>query len=158
MKVASVFGRTGARYVAVAAVSLLLGAGGCNLDKQRNEPLVGPAEEGVSIQLIALPDVLNADGVSQAVVQLRLRDQNGAPVSDRAVQFEYDGDGRLVRSADSVFVGPIQRGFVMATDSSGQANVVVVAGRQRRIVTVSVRPYGIDAVNGFFRSVEIVQQ
>ena len=158
MKVASVFGRTGARYAAVAAVSLLLGAGGCNLDKQRNEPLGGPAEEGVSIQLLAFPDVVNADGVSQVVVELRLRDQNGAPVTDRAVQFDYDGDGRLVESADSVYVGPIQTGKVMATDSSGIARVVYVAGFQIRTVTIYVRPYGIDAVNNFYRSVEIIQR
>jgi hypothetical protein len=158
MKVASVFGRTGARCVTLAAASLLLGTGGCNLDKQHSAPLVGPAEEGISIQLIAFPDVVNADGVSQAVVELVLRDQNGAPVTDRAVQFDFDGDGRLVPSADSNFVGPIQTGLVMATDQAGVARVVYRAGTAIRTVTVFVRPYGIDAVNNFFRSVDIIQQ
>jgi hypothetical protein len=158
MMVASVFGRTGARYLAVAAVTLLLGTGGCNLDKQHSAPLVGPAEEGISVQLIALPDVVNADGVSQAVVELRLKDQNGAPVVNRAVQFDFDGDGKLVPAAESNYVGPIQTGLVMATDQAGVARVVYRAGTEIRTVTVFVRPYGIDAVNNFFRSVEIIQQ
>lgn len=158
MKVGSVFGRMGARYAAVAAVSVLLGTGGCNLDKQRSAPLVGPAEEGISVQLIAFPDVVNADGVSQAVVELRLKDQSGAPAAGRAVQFEFDGDGKLVPSTDSTYVGPIQTGIVMATDQAGVARVVWVAGFQIRTVTVFVRPYGIDSVNNFFRTVEIIQQ
>jgi hypothetical protein len=161
MKVAaSVFGRTGARYVAVAAVTLLLGAGGCNLEKQRSAPLVGPAETGISVQLIAFPDVVNADGVSQAVVELRLKDQDGAPAAGRAVEFEYDGDGQLVPSTDSTYVGPIQSGIVMATYQAGVARVVWVAGHQIRTVTVYVRPYGTDSqnANSFYRSVEILQQ
>jgi hypothetical protein len=158
MKVGSVFGRMGARCVTVAAVTALLGAGGCNLDKQRSAPLVGPAEEGISVQLIAFPDVVNADGVSQAVVELRLKDQSGAPAAGRAVEFGFNGDGHLFPSADSTYVGPIQTGLVMATDSAGVARVVWVAGFQIRTVTVYVRPYGIDSTNGFYRTVEIFQQ
>jgi hypothetical protein len=80
------------------------------------------------VQLTALPDTLNADGVSVSVVQLVLRNQNGRPVSGRAVLFEHDGDGLLAPSAASTFVGPIQTGIVMATDNDGVAYVVYVAG------------------------------
>jgi len=60
--------------------------------------------------------------------------------------------------ASSTYVGPIQTGIVMATDRDGVANVVYVAGTALRTVIVGVRPYGIDAANGFYRTVEIAQQ
>ena len=46
----------------------------------------------------------------------------------------------------------------MATDKNGVANVVYVAGTATGTITIAVRPYGIDAANGFFRTVEIFQQ
>ncbi len=39
--------------------------------------LVGPSELGISVQLSASPDIVNADGVSQSVVTATVRDQNG---------------------------------------------------------------------------------
>jgi hypothetical protein len=143
---------------AAAAVALALGAAGCGLDKVETPPLIGPSETGYSVQLTALPDTLNADGVSVATVQLVLRDSAGRAVSGRAVLFEYSGDGTLVPSANSNYVGPIQTGLVMATDRDGVANVVYVAGTAFITVTVAVRPYGIDAANGFYRTVEIFQR
>ena len=68
----------------VAALGVL--TAGCCLDKvQDPPPLVGPAETGISVQLTALPDTLNADGVSQSTVQLVLRDSDGSPFSGLAV-------------------------------------------------------------------------
>jgi hypothetical protein len=142
----------------LAFVALGLVSAGCELDKVQDPPLVGPSETGLSVQLTALPDTLNADGVSVAVIQLVLREQNGQAVSGRAILFEHDGDGVLVPSASSTYVGPIQTGIVMATDRDGVANVVYVAGTAFRTVTVFVRPYGIDAAYGFLRTVEIFQQ
>jgi hypothetical protein len=141
-----------------AAVAVALVVAGCGLDKVEEPPLIGPSETGISVQLTALPDTLNADGVSVSVVQLVLRDQNGRPVGGRAVLFEHDGDGVLVPSAASTYVGPIQTGIVMATDNEGVAYVVYVAGTATRMVTLWVRPYGIDAANLFYRSVEIWQR
>ena len=143
---------------AAAAVSLALAATGCGLDKVQTPPLIGPSETGYSVQLTALPDTLNADGVSVSTVQLVLRDAAGKPVSGRAVLFEFNGDGTLVPSANSSYVGPIQSGIVMATDKNGVANVVYVAGSAVTTVVVGVRPYGIDAANGFYRTVEIFQR
>jgi hypothetical protein len=78
-------------------------------------------------------------------------------VNGQAVWFDHDGDGTLLPASGSRYVGPLQTGFVMATDSSGVANVVYVAGISSRTVTVTVRPYGIDAARAFVRTVEIVQ-
>lgn len=146
---------TGARVLALA---ILVAAVGCNLDKRTEPDLSGPSDQGVNVDLVALPDTLNADGVSQSVVRLVLRDNTGRPISGLAVLFEYNGDGVLSPSADSTFVGPIQNGIVMATASDGSARVVYVAGTGIGTVTVYVRPYGIDAANLFYRSVEIWQR
>jgi hypothetical protein len=143
---------------AALAVAAALALGACGLDKVDSPTLYGPSETAVSVQLVALPDTLNADGVSVATVQLVLRDADGRPISGRAVLFEHNGDGVLVPSATSSYVGPIQTGIVMATDRDGVANVVYVAGTGIGTVTVFTRPYGIDAANGFFRTVEITQR
>jgi hypothetical protein len=143
---------------ALLALGLLLGGSGCGLDHQQAPDLNGPSDVGVSVDMVAAPDTLNADGVSQSVVRLVLRDQNGKPISTRSVLFEHNGDGFLTPSTASTFVGPVQSGLVMATDKDGVAYVVYVAGTSLRTVTVDVRPYGIDSALTFFRSIEIIQR
>jgi len=145
--------------LAGTALAVLLCGAGCGLDKTDEPALAGPSETGVSVQLTALPDILNADGVSASVVQIVLRSNNGAPLSGRAVNFYLEaGDGILAPSASSTYVGPIQTGFVMATGSDGVANVVYVAGSGIGLVRVAVRPFGIDSNIGFYRTVDIWQQ
>lgn len=143
---------------ALLALGLLLGAGGCGLDHQQTPALNGPSDVGVSVELVAAPDTLNADGVSQSVVRLVLRDQDGKPIVNRSVLFEHNGDGFMVPSTASTFVGPVQSGLVMATDKDGVAYVVYVAGTALRSVNIVVRPYGIDSALTFFRSIEIIQR
>jgi len=145
--------------LAATVLAVLLSGAGCGLDKTDEPALAGPSETGVSVQLTALPDILNADGVSASVVQIVLRSNNGAPLSGRAVNFYLEaGDGILAPSASSTYVGPIQTGFVMATGSDGVANVVYVAGSGIGLVRVAVRPFGIDSNIGFYRTVDIWQQ
>jgi hypothetical protein len=143
---------------ALLAIGLLLAGVGCGLDKVPDPDLSGPSDTGVSAELEAFPDVLNADGVSQSVVRLVLRDDKGKPISGRSVLFQHNGDGLMVPSSASTFVGPIQTGIVMATDKDGVAYVVYVAGSGIGTVVVFVRPYGIDTAYTFERSVEIRQQ
>jgi hypothetical protein len=149
--------RRGAVSAGAALLALLLGAGGCGLDHQQAPDLQGPSDVGISVEMVAAPDTLNADGVSQSVVRLVLRDQKGNPISTRSVLFEHNGDGFLVPSTASTFVGPVQTGLVMATDKDGVAYVVYVAGTGLRTVTIDVRPYGIDTSLTFFRSIQIIQ-
>jgi hypothetical protein len=141
------------------AVGLLLSSAGCGLDKAQKPDPTGPSDVGVSTDLVAAPDVLNADGVSESVIMLTLRDQDGKPISGRSVIFDTDGDGRLVPSTSSTFVGPVQTGIVMATGQSGTAYVVYVAGTAITTVHVYVRPYSIDTTyTPSYRSVEIIQR
>ncbi len=150
---------TGRRASLAMVVTVAVAMGGCSLDRPAVIDTVTPSETGVSVQLTALPDILNADGVSQAVVQLVLRDAQGNPIKSRSVLFEHDGDGTLYPSSGSTYVGPIQNGIVMATDGDGVAYVVYVAGTASGKVTIVTRPYGIDAAEFFFyRQVVILQQ
>ena len=112
-------------------------------------PLVGPAETGISVALVAPPDTVNADGVSPSTVQLTLRNSDGSPLSGLAVYFVFSGDGELDPSSSSTYVGPVQTGIVMATNNSGAATVVYVAGTAFRSVTVVVRPYNFDGANAY---------
>jgi len=145
--------------IAAGAAALLSGA--CQaLEKVEDPQLSGPSETGISVQLIALADTVNADGVSSVDVELVLRNNNGSPVTGRAVYFQLEaGDGLLDPKTGFTYVGPVQGGFVMATDNNGVARVVytagfAVGGRAR----VGVRPYGIDGLMDFYRSVEILQK
>ena len=163
-------GNAGLRPLLAFVAAFGLVTAGCGLGKVEDPPLIGPSETGLSVQLTAAPDTLNADGVSQAVVQLVLRDSAGQAVSGRAILFctvpptiavpacEPMGSGYLVARAGSTYVGPVQSGIVMATDQNGVANVVWVAGTERTRIYIGVRPYGIDAASGFLRTVEIFQQ
>lgn len=137
----------------------ILASPGCVLDKDKPPALIGPSETGISVQLSAFPDTVNADGVSQSVVELVLRDQNGAPAPGRAVLFELlAGDGYMTPSASSTFVGPVQTGLVMATSEAGTAVVVYVAGHGITTASIGVRPYNFDAAREYFSFIEIVQR
>ena len=155
----------------VVALGLLLGAAGCELSKQQEPDLTGPADQGFNIELTALPDTVNADGVSTSEVRLVLRNQNGAPVTGYAVLFDCDGAdrfcggsagaGRMNPAAGATYVGPIQTGEVMATDNNGVTRVVYTAGTDLRFVTISVRPFYSDATieyNWSIRNVVILQR
>lgn len=143
----------------LAAFAMPVACGG--LDKVENPDLVGPSEQGVSVEFVAAPDTVNADGVSQSVVRLVLRDARGRPIANRSVLFLHDGDGELLPAPSSIYVGPVQTGDVMATDRDGVAFMHYVAGTDTdRKVRVAVRPYGTDTslTLDFFRSVEILQK
>ena len=161
--------RPARRAWAALAVGLLLTAPGCNQLEAPAEPeLTGPADQAFTVELRALPDTVNADGVSFSRVRLVLRDQNGQPVQGYAVLFECDGndrfcngDGTLFPDPASTYVGPIQTGEVMATNSEGIAQMIYTAGFDFRAVHITVRPYNFDGVienNWGSRSVIIIQR
>jgi hypothetical protein len=139
-------------------LALILGLSGCDkLDTVSVPGLVGPSDLGLSLQLTATPDILNADGISQSIVKLVARDQNGAPAPGKAMFFQLQqGDGFMI--AGSVLVGPLQSGVSVTTDNNGVAQVVYNAGTSFMTVIVSARPYSFDAGGQFSRSVQIIQR
>jgi hypothetical protein len=138
-------------------VALSLAGAGCELTGQSQPDLTGPADQGFNIELLALPDTLNADGVSTSQVRVVVRNNLGQPITGYAVLFEHDGDGELLPHGSSTYVGPVQTGEVMATDSNGVAVMVYTAGFDIRTVQIAVRPYNFDAGSFYFRSVFIYQ-
>lgn len=151
------------RASSVAAVTFLIGLvvalPACNLKSDEQTEIGGPSQTGISVQLGAAPDTVNADGVSQAVVELILLDQTGQPAGGRAVLFELlSGDGFITPSTGSTFVGPVQTGLVMATSSSGSAVVIYVAGHNITTATIGVRAYNFDAARDYLSTIEIIQR
>jgi hypothetical protein len=113
---------------------------------------------GLSVQLTATPDVLNADGISQSIVRITLRDQNGGPAAGKAVFVQLArGDGFII--AGSILVGLLQTGVSVTTDNNGVAQVVYNAGTRRGVfATIAARPYSYDANNALFGTVQILQE
>jgi hypothetical protein len=144
-----------ASIATLGLASLLLGIG-CGLDETKVPPLSGPSELGLSLQMGASPDVINADGVSQSVVSITARDENGKPVPNQLIYVSGQGDGALI--AGGVLVGPLQTGFTVQTGNNGVAQVVYQAGLSVTQVIVQARPYGFDAYAGVTRSVAIDQR
>ncbi len=143
------------QWPAWGALALILAMNGCGLDDVPVPPLVGPSETGLSLQMAANPDIVNADGVSQSVVRITVRDQNGRPAPGRQLLVSFSGDGFIV--AGSVLVGPLQAAISVSTDTNGIAQVVYVAGTSAgSTVTVFAMPYGFDINGRFENSVEIL--
>jgi hypothetical protein len=141
---------------ATLGFAALLGGIGCGLDETKIPPLFGPSELGLSLQMGASPDVINADGVSQSVVSITARDENGRPAANRLIYVSGQGDGALI--AGGVLVGPLQTGFTVQTGNNGVAQVVYQAGFNISQIIVQARPYGFDAYAGVTRSVAIDQR
>lgn len=130
---------------AVVLIAAMNGCGLGGLDEVIVPPLIGPSETGISLDMKASPDTLNADGVSQSVVRILVRDQNGKPAPGRQLSVRLaEGDGFLV--AGSLIVGPLQSAVSLATDSAGVAQVVYTAGFSAgTLVVIGVKPYSFDA-------------
>ena len=159
MRVATFRRRASSIAAVTFVVGLVLALPACNLKDDDQPPINGPSQTGISVQLEAAPDTVNADGVSQVVVELVLRDQTGAPAGGRAVLFELlSGDGYITPSTGSTFVGPVQTGLVMATSASGSAVVVYVAGHNITTATIGVRAYNFDAARDYLSTIEIIQR
>lgn len=149
------------RGLALGGVALLVAMNGCGLDEVEMPGLIGPAEAGLSLDLKATPDTISADGVSQSVVRITARDENGRPAPNRQLSVQLkSGDGFIV--AGSVLVGPLQTAVSLLTDSNGIAQVVYTAGTSPgQLATIGVRPYGFDATfdpDARERTVVILQQ
>lgn len=144
---------------ATGVAVVLLASWGCKLDREQPPSLTGPSDVGISVDLVAAPDTVNADGVSTSEVSLVLRDNLGQPLTTRPILFQHDGDGVLRAAPGAHYVGPVQTGIVMATDGNGSTRVIYRAGRGIGTLSVWVRPYSTDTTyTPFYRSVEIVQR
>lgn len=137
-----------------AATLLFLVSGGCKLNKNEIPALAGPSELALSLQLTANPDILTADGVSSSSIQVRVRNENGQPVSGQGLYFAIsDASGNF---GD---IGTLSS-TTATTGSNGIAQVIYrtpprTDATANRSVLVEVRPVSGDANGQFYRRVKI---
>jgi hypothetical protein len=119
-----------------------LGLAGCQ-DEATIPPLEGPSGLALSIEMEAVPNFLNADGISTSTITITVRDPAGKPVPGKPLFAQHDGDGSL--HAASAPIGGLQTGISLATDANGVARLVYRAGTAvDRLVTIRCEPYSAD--------------
>jgi hypothetical protein len=76
------------RKLAAVALACGLTFQGCGLDEVKiPESLLGPSELGISLEMLAIPDIVVADGIQTSIIRAVVRDQNGARVVGRGIVF-----------------------------------------------------------------------
>jgi hypothetical protein len=127
---------------------------GCGLD-QVTVPgsLVGPSELGISLEMVAIPDILTADGIQTSVIRAVVRDSKGAPAPGKAIVFTIADElgrtaeiGTLTSDSGARVFGATSR----TTNAQGIAQVVYTTPERRDFtadarIVVGARPVGTDA-------------
>ncbi len=139
-------------------VAILLTCGltfqGCGLDTvEVPGSLVGPSELGISLQVLATPDIVLADGIQTSVIHAVVQDQNGKRVPGKAIVFTIMDElgrtaeiGKLTSPSGARVFGST----TAVSDSTGVARVVYTSPERRdftadSIIYVGARPVGTDA-------------
>ena len=127
---------------------------GCGLDKvEVPTSLVGPSELGISLQMIALPDIVVADGIQTAVIQAVVRDQNGKLMPGKAIVFTISDElGRTaeIGTLTSATGARVFGSTSITSNANGIAQVVYTTPERRDFtadsrIVVGARPVGTDA-------------
>ena len=144
--------------IAVLAVLVLASVPACIHDTAEPGLFSGPSELGLALALTASPDRLPLDGVSQSVVGIHARDENGDNVANLRLSLQistsrgFEDFGRL--SSRSVITGGDGRAAVIYTVPGGSPNR---AGSEDTGSTVQIwaTPVGTNAASAIGRTVEI---
>lgn len=139
-------------------VAILLTCGltlqGCGLDKvEVPGSLVGPSELGISLQVLATPDIVLADGIQTSVIHAVVQDQNGRRVAGRPIVFTImDESGRTaeIGQLTSPSGARVFGSTTITSDSTGVARVVYTSPERRdftadSIIYIGARPVSTDA-------------
>jgi hypothetical protein len=139
----------------------LLAFHACGLNDVDIPELDGPSSFAANLQLRATPDLLVADGISQAVITALFFDVNGRPSSGREIFFTI-ADENGVFAAIGNFPTAEGPGFAVTvrTDGDGVARVVYQAPPRTdatadQTVLIAARPIGDDAGAAMYRTVRI---
>jgi PKD repeat protein len=133
--------------------------GGCSTSKQSIPGLTGPSELGLAITLTATPDILTADGVSKAVVQAVVHDQNGHLKAGQPIFFSVsDQSGNLITPVFADIGGLNTSSAVSGPD--GTAQVIYTAPYRTDFtgngkVLVTARPISGDANGQIYRTTTV---
>lgn len=135
-------------------LSLVL-ATACTMKETQIPPLTGPSELGLSIQVLANPDVLTQDGASQSQITIVARNANGQPQRDVVLRAEIVVNGVIVDfgrlSARTVVTGPDGRATLTYTAPPPPPEPVDTF----TIVQIAVIPSGTNFANAVDRAVNI---
>lgn len=130
------------RTTACLVTALVLA--GCGIEKAAPPPLSGPSGFAVSLELSASPDQLPRDGASAAVITIRARNAEAAPLAGQ----------RVVLGASA---GTLSAGEVV-TDAGGIAGVTFTApavSTGATEATITARAAGTNAANTVTHSIRI---
>lgn len=143
---------------AVPAVLLAAAAmtfGSCTVKKTEAPALAGPSETGLSLATSVTPDVLDQDGLSQAVLEVVTRGPDARPVPNVPLRLEIRVGGTIVDFGRLSNKTPV-------TGSDGVARVTYTAPPPPAepvdtgtVVTLVITPVGSDYHGGFVRYVEL---
>jgi hypothetical protein len=155
--------------LALAGVPAVLVLWACLNDPSAPE-LSGPSEMAVSLEMMAIPDQLTADGWSSSVIEVVYRNENGQRTSGMTINFDliakggaaFSDTGNLapLNSPRPVAGGVEARAVSAVTDSDGVARVRYWAPFRTDqandlVVTITSRPAGTDFRAAVYRQVDI---
>ena len=147
-----------------------MGLAGCGLEEQRIPGLDGPSEQAFSLQLLANPDVLTADGRSYSWIEAVVHDPNGQRWAEQEILFAVADEsgnwadiGTLHNPAFGSFseASRLHAGTATATtDGDGVARVVYRSPPRTDFtanssILIVARPVGTDANAALYRQVRI---
>lgn len=139
----------------------LLAFNGCGLDDVDIPELDGPSTFASNLTLRITPDLLVADGQSQAVVTAQFFDVNGRPAANREVFFTIaDEDGRFAAIGHFPTAQGPAFAVTVRTDANGVARVVYQVPPRTdatadQTVLIAARPIGEDASGALYRTVRL---
>lgn len=152
-------GRAGARGAMLLAA--LMAFQGCGLDDVDIPELDGPSAFAQNLTLRATPDLLVADGQSQAVITAQFFDVNGRAAANRDIFFTIaDEDGRFAAIGHFPTAQGPAFAVTVRTDAQGVARVVYQVPPRTdatadQTILIAARPIGEDAAEAMYRTVRI---
>lgn len=152
------------RRIAAGLLACGLTLQGCGLDEVKvPESLIGPSELGISLQMLAFPDIVVADGIQTAVIQALVRDQNGKPVVGRGIVFTISDEAGRTAEIGTLTSATGARVFgstTINTNANGVAQVVYTTPERRDFtansrIVIGARPVGTDANGALYTTLRI---
>ena len=137
---------------------------GCGLDEVKvPDTLVGPSELGISLEMLALPDIVVADGIQTSIIRVVVRDQNGKPLAGKPIVFSIADEGGAIAEIGTLTSSTGARVYgstSITSNAQGIANVVYTTPERRDFtadarILVYARPVGTDASSRSYNYVRL---
>lgn len=150
--------------IACAVMAGSLALQGCGLDEVKvPTSLIGPSELGISMEMLAIPDIVVADGIQTSIIRAVVRDQNGKFAAGKAIVFEIaDEQGRTaeIGTLTSSSGARVYGSTSVTTDGNGVAQVIYTTPERRDLtadirLVIYARPVGTDAQGRYYSSVRL---